>query len=176
VAHPWQFGLALSLRTCGFANSNRAYFAYILGHELGHAHVAIADPSLHVYCSFLDHHIREASGGRVTMWHELPHEQAHDRFGIAIAEELLGRHRVESDFRQLLTDDSRRDRQRLTATIALEPQRDYSRLREQLVTFARPFASELEALWDKSLARATAAGQTSLTQYAPHISLLFGEE
>jgi hypothetical protein len=172
---PWQFGLALSARTCGFATTHRAYFAYVLGHELGHAHVAIVDPALHVYCCFLDHYIGEASGGRVTMWHELPHEHAHDQFGIAIAQELLGRGRVEGDFAELIRDDSRRDHQRLVATIALAPEKDYSTLREQLVTFARPFASELGALWTGNLAQAAAAGGTSLTQYAPHISLLFGE-
>lgn len=74
----WQVGISVSPRMCRLGLSRPAFFAQILAHELSDARLVLTDPEVHVYCAFLDRAVPEASAGRITQWHELPHEKAHD--------------------------------------------------------------------------------------------------
>jgi hypothetical protein len=169
----WDCGIALPEKTCGYAATHTAFFVQVLAHELGHARVALADPALHVYCAFIESHIVQLSNGAISLCHELPHEAAHDRFGLLIAEGLLGREPVQDDLRRLLADSTRPDRLRLDHTRSLTPGEGYAGLRAEVAEFARPYADLLCSRWSAEMKMVEAAGGPSLTRRAPHIEALF---
>jgi hypothetical protein len=114
------------------------------------------------------------SSGVVQFWHELPHEQVHDSFGVFVAEQLVGRAQLERDWDVLLADPTRSDHNRLRHTRSLVPRRTDDNLRQQLAAFARPWAGALSHRWTKLSALASeAVGGPHLTSLAPHIDALF---
>jgi len=161
----WDVGIALSAKTCRFSFEHPAFFVYILAHELSHARVVLTNPHLHVYCSFLDKNIRGASNGKVTQYCQLPHEQAHDAYGVWIARRVLGGDRLDSDLSALQSDPSHRDVNRIRFLQEVEPRGDIRDLEDKVRAFARPYATGLSSIWDRELKEAT----ESLVHYAPHI-------
>jgi hypothetical protein len=169
----WNCGVVLSRKCASYAETHPGFFAQVLAHELGHAHVVLTEYDLHVYCSFLDLTIREATGGRITMCHELPHEQAHDAFGMYVAEHVVGRDQLIREIDSLASGGLRQDHQRLKFLTTLAPRCDVSDLREEVRTFAEPYAATLIKAWDAWVQRAEDAEQPSMVQRVPHIRALF---
>ncbi len=161
----WEVGIALSGDACSLSFTYPAFFAQIVAHELSHARLALKDRDLHVYCCFLDKYIRKASDNRVTRWHELPHEQVHDAFGLAIAAEVLGAEKLKSDLCARLSDPTEQGIDRIRFLQQLQPSQDISGLQEKTRSFARPYAEALSRLWDEEVG----PGVTSVANYAPHI-------
>lgn len=168
----WDCEVALSSDTASRASTHPAFFSQILAHELGHARVAVTDPALHVYSSFVDFMATQLSLG-VLLHHELPHEAAHDRFGVWVAEAVLGRSSLKRDVSLLLAEPSRRDYQRLRSYLTLSPRGNHDTLRREIAAFATPFASEFVSAWDHLGRIAEGRNVESLPHLAPHISQLF---
>lgn len=161
----WDAGVAVAERTCLLAHTHPAVFAQIIAHELGHATVAVRDPDLHTYCSFLDLTIREASNGRITWYHELPHERAFDAFGNWAAVDLFGAEQFARELNDLIANE-RPDRERLQVISTLPPQRGLDGLRAEVRAFAAPYRAALERMWDAEVERAIATEGVSITQQA----------
>lgn len=176
LSQEWDIGIGLSARLCRELPSYPAHFVQILAHELSHASVALLDKDLHVYCSFLDYAIRGASGGKITLWHELPHERAHDAFGVHVAELVMGRPALERDLSAMLASNARSDPRRLRFIQAVQPMNERANLRQDVRMFARPYASRLVVEWDRVLATAAAWGGDSLPAHAPHIAKFLAED
>ncbi|MGH7617539.1 MAG: hypothetical protein ACREPM_09955 [Gemmatimonadaceae bacterium] len=107
------------------------------------------------------------------MWHELPHEQSHDAFGVFVAKTLFGQRQLLDELADLRRDDTRLDHARLRYLLTEPPFEDNSTLRARLAAFAGPYATALSALWTADSASAESSGNTSITQLAPHIQDLF---
>jgi hypothetical protein len=174
-SRPWDAAIAVAEKTCPLATSHPAVFAQILAHEYGHATVAVRDPDLHTYCSFLDLAIRRASAGRVTMSHELPHERAFDGFGNLVAIDLFGITAFKAQVADLAAQP-RPDRDRLSFVLGLAPRVDVVGLRREVQAFAAPYRVVLERMWATEASRARAAADRSITQQASRpISALWEE-
>jgi hypothetical protein len=94
----WDCVVALSKKACDYRHSHEGYFVYLLGHELGHAHICICDITTHIFSCLIQSRIREASKDKVTQWHEIPHEKCFDQFGMFIAESLFSRDQIHSEY------------------------------------------------------------------------------
>lgn len=171
----WDCAIILSTRTVRLAASHPGYFAQLLSHEVSHAHTALSDPDLHIYCCFIESWLPQLSERRINMWHQMPHEQTHDAFGVLVAEQVVGRDQLEADLVRLLADPTRKDRKRLAFLHGLAPAKDHAELRSRTAAFARPFAASLTGKWSKAFEDASSLGATSITQFAQPIATLFGE-
>lgn len=166
----WEFGIAISKKYCLRYDAYPAYFSYLLGHELGHATVCINDIDLHVFCCLIQEHIKHASGGKITGWHELPHEIRFDQFGLYIAEVLLGREKIDEEIKSLLDDPSRQDVERLRLMLKLPGTKDLSSLRAELIGFIKPYKDKLIESWKESI---PVLGDKSLATYFKNFESLF---
>ncbi|MBW1702913.1 MAG: hypothetical protein JRJ50_12505 [Deltaproteobacteria bacterium] len=166
----WEIGIAISKRYCLSYNSYPAYFSYLLGHELGHATVCVNDLDLHVFYCLIQEHIKHASEGNISSWHELPHEIIFDQFGLYIAEMLFGRERIDHEIRLLLGDHSREDLARLKLMLSLRGSKDLGRLWVDLLDFTKPYKGKLIESWEESV---LVLGDGSLASYFDNINHLF---
>lgn len=166
----WEIGIAISKKNCLLYNSSPAYFSYLLGHELGHATVCMNDLDLHVFYCLIQNHIKIASAGNVTMWHELPHEIIFDQFGLYIAEMLFGRKIVDYEIGLLLKDPSRDDLDRLKLMLTLRGSKDLGRLRADLLDFTKPYEGRLKESWEESV---RLLGDGSSASYFDNINNIF---
>lgn len=161
----WDAGVAVAEKTCALSRSHSAVFAQILAHEFGHATVAIRDPDLHTYCTFIDLWIRQASRGVITKHHELAHELAFDAYGNWAAVELFGADRFSEEMQELI-GSGREDRERLEVVMLLASERRLDGLRAQVRAFAEPYRNGLEHLWAEQATHAAAVGALSITHQA----------
>lgn len=152
----WDCVVALSVKACNYRYSHEAYFAYLLGHELGHAHVCIRDISTHIFsCILQPPFICEASKKQVKFWHELPHEKLFDRFGIFTTQSIFNHDQIYSEIQSLMNVPECKDKDRLDMMLSLPPFDGFDGLRNELVTFAIPYKDELVKLWRDELSTAT---------------------
>lgn len=170
--HTWDIAIGISSRCTALAQMYPAIFAQIVAHELGHAHIALTDQALHVYCAFLDHNIRGASHDQVTMSRELPHELAHDRFGVSLSDQLYGRHALRHQISVRITDGAERDPGRLRIIADLPPEPRYDSLRDDLRKFCLPWRDNLIAAWDEEFRAATENRRRTITEFALSIRSL----
>ena len=161
----WDAGVAVAEKMCPLSRTHPAAFAQIVAHEFGHAAVAIRDPDLHTYCTFIDLAIAEASGRQVTRYDQLPHEQAFDAYGNWVAVEMFGAGAFRREMDDLIAA-ARPDRGRLKAVMAIPPQSQLDGLRAQVRAFAKPYRQSLERIWAAEAERASTAGMPSITQQA----------
>ena len=166
----WDIGIAISKNYCLKYNTYPAYFSYLLGHELGHATVCVDDLDLHVFCCLIERHIELASQGKISSWHELPHEIRFDQFGLYIAEKLFGRKKIETEIKSFLNDPSREDSARLKLMLTLHGSKDLSNLRKDLIIFTKPYQDKLIESWEESI---RVLGNESLATYFDDIKVVF---
>lgn len=166
----WDCGVALSAKACRFRSTHPAYFTYLLGHELGHAYVCINDISVHIHSCLIQDFICKASFKKVSQWHELPHEELFDQFGIYVAESLFSRQQLDSEITSLLGSPDCQDKDRLELMLSLPPFKDFKGLRDKLVQFAAPYKTELIKLWK---AAASESNSASLLDLIDDYELLF---
>lgn len=149
----WDCGIAISQEICLMKNDYPAFFAYLLGHELGHASIVLSDLTLHIHSWLIEYFIREASDNVISKWHELPHERLFDQFGIYIAENLFSREKLRRELTQRLTMPDCCDQARLRLMLTLQGTNDLSILREELIDFSKPYKTKLIKLWKGHVAK-----------------------
>jgi len=145
----WECGVLIGPEWAQRQPEFPAYFAYLLGHELGHATTVLTNLEITIYEDLLLHYIGRASGSDTWRWGELPHEIRYDQFGIAVSEAVYGRSTVEENFGRILAQGLSKDEPRLRKVLSLPARLDLKGLRNDIAEFARPFKEELMALWQE---------------------------
>jgi hypothetical protein len=145
----WDVCIAFSKKACLRYTQFPAYFAYLLGHELGHARLCLIDPALHIHYCLIQEHICAASKGQISQWHELPHEYRLDQFGIYLSERLWPRTRLNREMETLMAQPDCPDGERLKVMLSLAPRADLDNIRAEWVEFSRPYKRDLIASWKK---------------------------
>lgn len=128
-----------------------AYFAYLLGHEFGHA-TTVLTLWLAAYEALI-FDVPALSGRDDWRWDEMPHEIRYDQFGLAVAEEVYGLEQLQNEIDRLLKDGSERDDRRLRGLLALTPRLDLSGLDADIAEFALPYRERLLTKWRKDANR-----------------------
>jgi len=166
----WDCVVALSVDACNYRKSHESYFAYLIGHELGHVHVCIRDMSTHIFSCILQSFICEASNHKVTKWHEIPHEKLFDQYGIFITDSLFNHDQICSEIQDLIKFPKCKDKDRLETMLSLPPFEGFDALRNDLVTFALPYKDDLIRLWKDELSK---AGDQTLLELIEDFDQLF---
>ena len=151
----WDCVVALSKKAFDYRLSHEGYFVYLLGHELGHAHICICDITTHIFSCIIQSRIREASKDKVTQWHEIPHEKLFDQFGVLISESIFSHDQVYSEIKSLIKVPECKDKERLDMMLSLPPFEGFDGLRNELISFALPYKDELIRLWKDELSTTT---------------------
>lgn len=145
----WDCGIDMSPSICKLREAYPAYFTYILGHELGHAHVCLTDAGLHVH-SILIQDIGKIPEGRIKYNCQLPHEILFDQFGIYIAEQFYPRYQLNKEIKELpkiLGNNYDSMRFELLLSLSSTNEIDNQKLRNELVDISKPYKKELIELW-----------------------------
>lgn len=166
----WDVCVAVSGKYCLLANEYPAYFAYLIGHELGHARICLSDLALHIHYCLIQDHIKIASNYQITQWCELPHEQRFDQYGIYIALQLFPRHQFNEEIEGLLEKAKCNDRVRLQLMLSLPPSNNLDGLRDEIVRFSSPYKYGLIQSWQKDY---QANGEASLVSLIRDYDALF---
>jgi len=135
----WDCGIAIDKEICDCINQFPAYFAYILGHELGHAHICLSDFDLHVVMCLIDMFIEKVSNGEITQWYERPHEKRFEQFGIYIAEQLFTRDKLNEEIKRLLCNSRRLDHKWLEIILSLPSSNVFGDLRALSINCVKPY-------------------------------------
>lgn len=149
VQECWDCGIAMADKACALKEEYPAYFAYLLGHELGHAHVCLSDVTVHIHYCLIQDFIGEASDGKISQWHELPHEVCFDQFGIYIAERVFSPEKLNEEISQRLDMPECKNRKRLEKMLMLHGSNVTQGLRNILVRFSMPYKDKLVELWQE---------------------------
>jgi len=158
----WDCGVVIGEKWAVKQREFPAYFAYLLGHELGHAKTILTNPQLAIYEDLVLQYIARAAqhGWR---WDEMPHEIRYDQFGLAIAERLYGRSTIEQEFHRIRDEGLTDDELRLDKALTLRPTTDLRGLGGELASFSLPYRDRLLELWKEAadLGHGGAAAQLS---------------
>ena len=120
----------------------------MLGHELGHAHMALHSPTTHRLCLFVQHYIFRASGEQVQDWWHLPHEAACDGFGRFVAESAVSAERVKGDLSLLMASPELPiEAIRLKTMLENDSMPQVPDVLPALRELARPFEAPLRRAW-----------------------------
>ena len=124
------------------------FVAWMLGHELGHAHMALHSPTTHRLCLFVQHYIFRASGEQVQDWWHLPHEAACDGFGRFVAESAVSAERVKGDLSLLMAlPELPIEAIRLKTMLENDSMPEVPDVLPALRELARPFEAPLRRAW-----------------------------
>lgn len=135
----WDCGVVLPKETCEYTKKYPAFFTYLIGHELGHAHICLTNLKLHIFSCLVDLFIKDASDNKITKHYELPHEKRFDQFGIYIAEHIFSRDKLNDEIMYLLKDPDRKDHQRLEAMLSLKSTNMLDGLKDELISLTTPY-------------------------------------
>ena len=101
-------------------------------------------------------------------WADFPHEVRYDQFGIAVAEAVYGRAKVESEFTSIIEKGFSKDVTRLEKALS-QPRYDLDGLREDMACVCQPYREALLRLW-----RAHKASKTpGVTQFISRLESLW---
>ena len=167
---PWDAGVALSSKACDHYNSYPTFFAQLLGHELGHAALCLTDPVLHIYSTFI--YYNWAYKGEKISRNKFPPERRFEQYGIAVAQDVYSREKLEQEVKELLTKD-RKDKNLLSDLLDLAGCMDLKGLKEELVLFASQRKEPLIQKWQEKLGESMRMNTTSVTRLVPGIEHLF---
>lgn len=148
----WDCGVIVGSRWASQQPAYPAYFAYLLGHEFGHATTMIRNLPLAVYEALLIADLPQASGKK-WRWDETPHEVRYDQFGLAVSEAVYGREALLEEIEGLIEIGREGDLKRLKQLLTLEPRADLGGLRKELAEFLLPYKDELLTKWAGDLER-----------------------
>ena len=129
----WDVCIAITHKFCLLHRDYPAYFTYLIGHEVGHAKICLADLPLHIHYCLVQEHIKVASNYQITRWPELPHEQRFDQFGIYLSQRLYSRDHLNEEIERLLDRPECNDRDRLQSMLSLSPSDNLDHIRNELV-------------------------------------------
>jgi hypothetical protein len=146
----WDCGVLIHPKWAVRQASYPAYFAYLLGHELGHAKTALSDPGL-VVMEALIFDVPAVSGR--DGWHQadLPHERRYDQFGLAVADQTHGLAALHQEVQSLLASGIEQDEERLKRMLTLEPRLGLDGLWEELAEFSLPCKQALVDKWTAAM-------------------------
>ena len=144
---PWDCGVLIALRWAARQAEFPAYFAYVLGHELGHATTALTNLSHVAFEELILRFVPRIVNDREWRWDDMPHEVRYDQFGMAIAEELFGPAHVETEFSRLIEARLSEDEERLHGVLTLPPRKDLDGIVEELAEFSLPHREVLLRMW-----------------------------
>lgn len=152
LGESWDCGVIIGSHWAGREHEFPAYFAYLVGHELGHAKTVLGNLTLTVYEDLILRYVQRASGKGGWRWDDMPHEIRYDRFGKAVAEEVHGRGALEEEIQGILARGLSSDESRLRKLLGLDGTKDLADLQGELAEFARPYRSEFLELWEEDRA------------------------
>lgn len=150
----WDCGIAIARKWCKNRQKFPSYFTYLLGHELGHAHICLSDINLHIHCCLIHLCIRPASDYKINYPHELPNEQLFDQFGKYLASKLHhGTDKLDNEIEiiSVCADDIEKDN--LEQLKRLAPSNNFQNLRKMMVDFSMPYKSGLINCWKELVRR-----------------------
>lgn len=162
----WDCGVVLGSKWATRQPDFPAYFAYLLGHEFGHATTILTNLTLAVYEDIVLRYMPKVLD-RECRWDEMPQEILYDRFGVAIAEALFGRERFHEDLRRLLSSNLTQDKPRIEKLFELQPTKNLRVLWGQLAAFSLPHRDRLLEFWRGDMASGRlkiTAGLSDLTK------------
>lgn len=149
LSEPWDCGVVIGRNWAARQAEFPAYFAYLLGHELGHATTVLTDLVLTIYQDIVRRCISKASSDRRWRWDDMPYETTYDQFGMAVAEIVCGRACLEDDFGRILSGGLSQDEPRLRKALDLPPCKDLRGLWADLASFALPYRHQLLDIWQQ---------------------------
>ncbi|HEX7049051.1 MAG TPA: hypothetical protein VF188_02475 [Longimicrobiales bacterium] len=147
----WDCGVSISPTWADRQPDFPAYFAFLLGHEFGHATTALTDLGVAFFEDLVLRYIPRVAP-RKWRWDDMPHEQAYDQFGMTIAGKIYGRDTVEWEFVQIVEQGLPADAERLRKILSLEPRADVSHVRSALANFRLPYKDDLLRVWKADVA------------------------
>ena len=139
--------LFLQKKTSLLKNQYPAYLTYLISHELGHAYICLKDVTLHIHSLLIEQFIRKASDNKISLWHELPHEEYIDQFGIHIAECLYSREKLNNELQERINSPKCRGRKHLEKMLSLSSSNNFNNFRNRLINFSLPYKYRLIELW-----------------------------
>jgi hypothetical protein len=168
----WDAGILLSTKACDYYYSHPAFFAELLGHELGHAALCLIDPVFHAYCTFICNNFR--GKWRIT-WNKFPHEKRFEQYGKAVAEATYSHEQLEKEIKNLLLEKNRNDRIILCDLLDLECCMDLTGIREGIVEFVSRHGGHEQViqLWNEDHRESIQENSKSITLEVPSIENLF---
>jgi hypothetical protein len=168
----WDAGILLSTKACKYYDSHPAFFAELIGHELGHAAFCLIDPVFHSYCTFICSNF--CGKWRIT-WNKFPHEKRFEQYGKAVAEEAYSHEQLEEEVKDLLSDENRNDRIILCDLLMLNSCMDLNGLKEEIVEFVSLHGGhrQIIQLWNTMHCESLAENRKSITHEVPNIENLF---
>lgn len=143
----WDVAVLIAQRVTDLFPSHPTVVAWILGHELGHGLVAIADPDLHAAALCLQRVIRSASHGEVLDWRQIPLERACDQFGLHIAATMYSTERVRAEFEALARIRPQDFGSRLIDSLSDEPLHCIPELWQPMQHLAQEYAAAVSDCW-----------------------------
>jgi len=144
---PWDAGISVGVTWARRQPEFPAYFAYLLGHELGHATTILSRPRLAVFEDLVTRYLCLASESKDWTAHQLPHEARYDQFGLAVAEHIFGWPRVAADIQNIIAQNLSEDVPRLLWLLEAQRTRDFTGLDKELAAFAEPYRDSFLQIW-----------------------------
>jgi len=168
----WDAGVLLSTKACKYYDSHPAFFAELLGHELGHAALCLIDPVFHSYCTFI---CRNFCGKWQIAWNKFPHEKRFEQYGKAVAEETYSHEQLEKEIKNLLLDENLSDRIILFDLLKINGWKDLSGIRKEIVEFVSNHGGheQIIQLWNERHREAIKNNHKSITIEVPSIEQIF---
>lgn len=125
-----------------------SYFAYLIGHELGHANIYFNDRDLYILCQLIESKIMQATDGNIKYHYQCPHEMLFDRFGKYFANKIQTG--LFEEMEEIKKTARPGEKIRLGLIQKTQPRDGFEGLRENMIAFASPYKAELVNLWNKS--------------------------
>jgi len=168
----WDAGVLLSTKACKYYDSHPAFFAELLGHELGHAALCLIDPVFHSYCTFI---CRNFCAKWQIPWNKFPHEKRFEQYGKVVAEGTYSPEQLEKEIKNLLLDEKRADRIILFDLLEIKGCMDLSGIKEEIVEFVSNQGGneQIIQLWNEKQRKAIKNNHKSITIEIPSIEQLF---
>ena len=145
VTERWDCAILIGASGASMHAENRPLFTWLLGHEMGHARVALSDPEAHRLFVLVQEHIKTASAGAVSRWDQLPYESRFDQFGKWVAETLHGEEAFLAALDAQITQGGPPDPERLQRVRARKARSDLDRIFMETKVFVAPYSRALKA-------------------------------
>ena len=146
----WDCGVIIGSKWAVRQPDYPAYFAYLLGHEFGHAKTVLTLPRLAAY-EALSFDITKVSKRDVWLYDEWPHEIRYNQHGLAVADATYGLDELWAEVERLLESGQEGDEERLHKVLSLTPRLDLAGLQSELAEFLLPYKDQLIAKWQKDI-------------------------
>jgi hypothetical protein len=162
----WDCCIAISGKIHSMFENFNAYFLQLFGHELGHCHICLYDFYAHIFSRFLELHINKIIGNPIRFPYELPHEKLCEQFGIAIAEKIFSREKLNIEINELIKSGKSTDIVRLKFILKTDNISDLSNLRRELIQFVGPYKKEIIDFWNDWVDK---KGDRTILKFIPNI-------